>query len=196
MGPHPLAAPTLTPATATGPRIAWTLAGCLTALWGTTLLAALVVAATPALAANVRDMLALPLTATPGSAGEALDILTTNARVLGAIALAALSARHARPLAPALDLLVVTLAAGNVTLVGAAIGAHGPPAAPWLAHLPLEWAALATGLTAYRQARRPTLLQTHTVGILIALTTTLLTLGAIIESFAVPALVGGAGSPE
>jgi len=188
--PHPLATPTLTPAHAPGPRTARTLAGCLAALWGLTILAALFVAATPALAANVRDMLALPLTATPGSAGEALDILTTNARVLGAIALAALSARHARPLVPALDLLVVTLAAGNATLVGAAIGAHGPPAAPWLAHLPIEWAALATGLTGYCQARRPTHLPAHTTGVLIALTAILLTLGAIVESFAVPALVG------
>ncbi len=143
------------------------------------------------MAAHVRGMLAFPLTPTPGSAGEVLDILTTNARVLGVIALAALSVRHVRSLALALDVLVLALAAGNATLVGAAIGAYGPQTAPWLAHLPLEWAALATTLAAYVHIRRGAPMRAHTAGILLVLTAVLLIAGAIVESFSTAALVSG-----
>ncbi len=185
-----MATPTLTAPSAQRLPLARPLAGCLAALWGTTLLAALATATTPQMAAHVKDTLALPLTPTPGSLGEVLDILTTNARVLGAIALAALSVRHARALAPALDFLVVVLAAGNAVLVGAAIGAYGPQTVRWLAHLPLEWAALATTLAGYLHIRRGAPMRAHTAGILFVLTAVLLIAAAVTESFSTPALVG------
>jgi len=124
----------------------------------------------------------------PGDAGsgigDALALWMANLRVAGFVLLATLAAR-ARRLVTALDLLVAACLTVNLGLVGLALGAYGPRLLPWLAHVPLEWAALAVVLTAYRHARRasPGLLQLARAG---ATAAALLALAAAVEAWATP----------
>jgi hypothetical protein len=121
-------------------------------LTGATLLAALVATASPGLAAALREWLAFKPGSTPTGFDQAIAIWLANLRVLGLLLLAALAARERR-LTPALNAVVAVVLGANVVLVGLALGAYGLPLLPWLAHVPLEWAALAVGLAAYARAR-------------------------------------------
>lgn len=153
---------------------------CLAGLLGVTGLAALVVASTPQLRAEVIRRLALSFEPQPGSMRELADILIANGRVVGAILLLAAAARRrALPLLTA-RVLAAGLVALNATIVGAALGAYGlTTMTPWLVHLPLEWAAL--GIAASTLAATPV---SHLrASLAVAL---ILVVAAAIETFATP----------
>jgi hypothetical protein len=80
--------------------------------------------------------------------------IATNGRLLVVLALAAVLVGVVPAWRLPLDILVVALALLNTTAVGSAIGAGRGTVALSLPHLPLEWAALATGLALYLSARR------------------------------------------
>lgn len=137
------------------------------ALWALTLLAAAAVSAHAPLAAAVRAGLGFDLQPRAGTAAEAVDIATTNLRVVGGLVLAAVAVSASPAMRRVADPVVVLVCAANAALVGVAIGAYGGAAIRWLPHLPLEWAALASAVTLYCGARtsprRPTAVVLHVV---------------------------------
>lgn len=154
------------------------------ALWATTLAAAAVVGCVPGLAGATRDALGLALRPHPGSLEQAATILATNARATALIFIAAAVAARLRPLRAPLDAWVIATLALNAMLVGAALGAHGTDAVPWLVHLPLEWAALARTATHYLHARgRRRRASTARSAAAVA---ALLVAAALVESYATP----------
>jgi hypothetical protein len=86
--------------------------------------------------------------------GLFVDVLTTNGRLVGAISLAALAVALVPAWRVVLDVVVAALLGANALAIGAALGATGPHVAGWLAHLPVEWAALAVAAALYLEARR------------------------------------------
>jgi hypothetical protein len=96
---------------------------------------------------------ALPVSST-GSGALVARVVATNARLIGVLALAALLVARVPAWRPPLDVVVAGLLAINAFTVGAVVGAGGREVARSLAHLPLEWAALAAGATLYTAARR------------------------------------------
>jgi hypothetical protein len=104
---------------------------------------------------TVRAALALELAPAPGDPGTAVGILMTNLRLALFILLAGRVRRRASLMRTVLDAAVTLLVAGNTILVGAAFGAYGQAAVPWLVHLPIEWAGLIVLVRAYLSARRP-----------------------------------------
>jgi hypothetical protein len=73
----------------------------------------------------------------------------------------------------------------NTLLVGAAIGAYGPALLRYIPQLPLEWAALAVGASAWLLLRRKPI--TVTQGLAVAAATLGVVIGAAtIETLAVP----------
>jgi hypothetical protein len=154
-------------------------------LWLATLAPAATVAVTPGAAATARSALNFPLQPSPPSLNEAAQIALTNARVTGAILLAAFTVTRCHRARALLDVALLAVVAPNAVMVGVALGAYGPSGLPWLVHLPLEWAALATALTAYVTARRRTLpardqaRRAAAVGVLVVV-------GALAESLLTP----------
>ena len=73
----------------------------------------------------------------------------------------------------------------NTTAVGAAIGTYGARLLPYIPQLPLEWAALALGASAWLVQRRRALLISDALGVLVLIATLLLMAGAL-ETFGVP----------
>lgn len=149
------------------------------ALWALTL-----TAATIALLAGIAPQIT-PDGQRGGSVSETLSILTTNARMAAVTLAAALLLRLMREWRPIFDLVLGALYAFNAAVVGLAIAEHGPAILPWLAHLPIEWAAFAISIGAYLQARRAplpwSLLARYT-----AAAATALVLAAFVESYALP----------
>ena len=153
------------------------------ALWATTLAIGAVVAAVPGLSASTRDALGLALEPHPGSLGQAASILFTNARAVAFILVAGLVVAHVRWLARPLDAWVALTLALNATLVGAALGAYGRTALPWLVHLPLEWTALAISATEYLRVRKgDDRLRARRAAVVLVL----LVIAAGLESYATP----------
>ena len=155
------------------------------ALWTTTAAAAATVALSPPLADTMREALRFSLQPSSGSIDEALAITTANARVLGAVLLAALAVRAAPVLKPALDALVGLVVGANAVLVGIAAGTYGARALPWLIHLPLEWAAVGTALGLYAIARRRPPGHQELAGAGVTIATALAT-GAAAETYITP----------
>jgi len=153
---------------------------------------AAIVAVAPGAPTAIRDALQLRLEPKPGDWGAALDYLTANARVIAAIFLAAWARSRSGPLGPVLDALVALVIVGNTALVGAAIGAYGPPLLPWLVHLPVEWAAMTIAGVAFVRARAGDRLR-RPLRVAISTATLALVVAAIAESFATPG--GYAGVP-
>lgn len=160
----------------------------LAGLLGATLLVALTAAAVPGVAPELRHWFAFAPGPRPAGIACALAVWAANLRVLGFLLLAALAARERR-LRPALDAVVTLVVGANVGLAGGALGAYGPGLLPSLAHVPLEWAGLAGGLTAYLHARTQRVLPAR-LARLGAGAAALLALGASVEvwlsSVAVP----------
>lgn len=119
----------------------------------------------------VRDALDFPFSGVPNHLGDALDILASNACLFGvALGLCAVVQSlqgyvkqaplrlSRRAVAVLCDFSLAVLVAGNLLVVGAAVGAYG-----WrmvkalLPHGPVELAAFALALTLYARARRGTL---------------------------------------
>ena len=169
-----------------GLRRAWVQA--YVAIWLATFGSGLFVAAsgTP-VRATVRQVLGLcfsPECSTPRQG--VLALLAHNLPVEGwPVLLGLLGAHRAQVSRRIADAILSTALLANVLPVGAALGAYGPPLLPYLPQLPLEWAGLAVGASAWLLQRRKPL----TVSEGLALTTLIaaLVLGAgIAETFGVP----------
>jgi hypothetical protein len=118
-----------------------------------TLAVAALTAAVPGAPSRLREAFAFSLEGgRGGSLVEAANYFATNARVVAALLLAAW-ARTRIATGALLDAPVAAMLAANVGLVGAALGAYGFRAVPWLVHLPLEWAALGATSAAYVRSR-------------------------------------------
>jgi hypothetical protein len=83
------------------------------------------------------------------------------------------------------DSLLAGCLAVNVLPVGAALGAYGPALLPYIPQLPLEWAALAAGASAWLLQRHRTLTVREGLALL-ALTSCMLLPAAVLETYAVP----------
>jgi hypothetical protein len=117
--------------------------------------AAAVIATLPGLAAGARDALDFAFSPTPRSARDVLHIATANARVLAVPLFAALipARRLGRTL---VDTVALAALIPSALTIGIALGAYGPRLLPWLPHLPIELAAMATAGGAYLRARSGT----------------------------------------
>jgi hypothetical protein len=141
-------------------------------LWGATAAGALTIALTPGAAGATRHALQFELAAHRGTPTELVGIFATNLRLVVLLALTAVARRRHRCIAIAL----AGVAIANALLVGAAAGAYGPAALPYLVHLPLEWAAFASALA----------LTTHRDGRRLSLATLLLLVAALCETYLTP----------
>ena len=156
-----------------------------TAVWSMTLAVTALVAAAPGAAELVRGAFAFRLDAgRPGTWGEAAGYFATNLRVVAAIHLAAWTRARSGPLGPLIDVVVGSTVTINAAVVGAALGAYGVRALPWLVHLPLEWAALGVAVSAYAAGRRE-FLATSTLLRTLVSACVLLGAAATVEAFAV-----------
>lgn len=160
---------------------AW--ARCYALAWTITAAAALLVAATPGLAALARRALGLSLRPHPASLAEVVALFAHNLPLIAwplLLPRLRLASRWARAAASALVLGALAL---DSALVGTALGAYGPRLAVWLPHLPLEWAALALG-TASGVA--PDTAPTARPARRLAAIATLLFAAAALETYATP----------
>jgi hypothetical protein len=148
---------------------------------GLTALGALLSTIAPALAGHTR-----PHPTLTGSLGDVTSILQNNLRVLAApFLLCLLKFPGSRLGRRAGDLLILGLAAASAIPVGLELGRWHTTLVPYVPQLPLEWAALTVGITAWLTARhghvRPRQLA------VLATTTALLLAGAAsIETWCTP----------
>lgn len=155
------------------------------AIWTFTLAAGAVVYAVPGAPSLARQVLALKLSAvhhSPPTVGLVLSIALNNMlRSIWPLMLGPLEARRNRLMRMLADgaVLANLLAAG--LLVGGALGGYGLRVLPYLAHVPVEWAGIASGTTAWLIERRRPLAQRERAAIS-ACTTVLLACAAICES--------------
>lgn len=73
-----------------------------------------------------------------------------------------------------------TFRSSSVLTVGAAVGAYGTPLIPRLAHVPIEWAALAVAIIPVLPGRPQAQPNHHSVRLVLT-AGTLITLGAAVE---------------
>lgn len=148
----------------------------------------------PDIAAAARSLSPLALQPSSGSGAHALAIFTHNLRVvalplLGAAALAGLRC-HPQPrdtLRGLLDAVLCLSLVANATLLALSLAGYGlQRLAPWLPHLPVEFAALAIALDVYLTARRPGALSTRALPVAAAVCTVALALAAVLETYATP----------
>ena len=154
-------------------------------LWILTLVPAIAVAVVPDAAHTLRSHLAFALTPYGGSLGEVVEIATSNARVVLAIALAAWVRSQVPALSPVTDVLVGVIVLANTLLVGIAVGAYGLATVPWLVHLPVEWCALAVVLALQRADRRRTP-NALAWSVTTAMALALVAVGALVEAYMTP----------
>jgi hypothetical protein len=127
-----------------------------------------------------------PHAALDGSAWDALAILANNARALAApFALVLLGLARGRSGRRIGDLIVVAIAGVNAIPVGIAVGRWQGRLIPYIPQLPLEWAALATAIATWRQARTGGL-TTRRLTALAGVTLTLLAGAATVETWCTP----------
>jgi hypothetical protein len=129
----------------------------LAALHALLVLTAVVVALVPGWAPAMRSAFGLAFRPPPPDLSTMLGYATANARPIVLLLLGAFVASRSAAGRCVFDLVVGAVLSVNVVLVGVALGAYGIGLVPWLLHLPLELAALATAAGAYRTARRATL---------------------------------------
>jgi hypothetical protein len=126
-----------------------------------------------------------------GTAAEALSIASHNARTLVAPLLLCAGRWHTGRLTRHLgDLLVAALVVANAAVVGAAVGRYPTELPAYLAHMPLEDAAVAIAAGAWFARRLP---RRRRAGVLApnlaraaALTLVVAIAAAIVETYAVP----------
>lgn len=120
-----------------------------------------------------------------GTVGEALSIFINNARVLAVpLGLTAVGWTVGRTRIVG-DAVVAGLAAASVVPVGLAIGDHGRELAPYLPHLPIEWAALSVAVAAW-VAHRGRAATPRTLVPYVLATVVLVALAAAVETAAIP----------
>jgi hypothetical protein len=83
------------------------------------------------------------------------------------------------------DVLVVAALIANTAPVGAALALYGPPLLAYLPQVPIEWAALALGTSAWLIRRRRPLARSEGIA-LFALTAAVVFCAALVETVAVP----------
>jgi ABC-type glycerol-3-phosphate transport system permease component len=148
----------------------------------------------PSVAAVARSLSPLALQPSTGSGAQALSIFAHNLRVvalplLGAAALAGLRCRPRvrDTLRGLLDAVICLSLVGNVTLLTLSLAGYGlARLAPWLPHLPVEFAALAIALDVYLTARGGGALSTRLLLVAAGACVVALALAAVIETYATP----------
>jgi len=158
-------------------------------IWAATVLLAGCVAICGGSADTVRGLLDLHLSAAATPAPSLARVFGLTAHNLPVVAWPLLldvgGARRSRASRGTADALLVASMTANVVPVGAALGAYGPALVAFVPQLPLEWAALALGVTAWRGVKRPRDTPHRSLGRL-SLIVVLVALAASVETFAVP----------
>jgi hypothetical protein len=159
------------------------------AIWAATLAAALIVGAVGPIKAPVRTLLRLHLHAGETPAPRLGDVVALTGHNLPIAAwplLVGVAGAHRSQLGRHLaDMVVVAAIAANILPVAAALGAYGPALLPYVPQLPLEWAGLALGATAWLVQRDRALTVREGLAVL-TITTVALLCAASVETFAVP----------
>lgn len=177
------AAPTPLRAPCVRPGLARTVLSSYASLWaGTLLLAVLTLPFAGALHTFFGFRLA---PAAPGDARMAASIVANNAREAAIPMLFTLLRARQRWVILLGDAVVTGCLAANVAIGGLALGAYGPGLLDYLPHWPLEWAAFALALTAWRRARTGTR-DVCELLLLALFCASLLCAGALIETYTVP----------
>ncbi len=159
-------------------------------IWTATLVpAALVALAGRPLALPVRHLLGLALTAhrnPPPRVGHILALAAHNIPIAAWPLLLGLAGAHRHRLATHVaDGVLLACIILNTLPVGAAVGAYGASLLPYIPQLPLEWAGLSLGASAWLVQRRQVL--TVSTGLrLLALTAGALLSAAVVETVGVP----------
>jgi hypothetical protein len=161
-----------------------------TAIWvGTLAFAAIVALTGPTLAslAHEHARLALsPQRTPPPGAGHVLVLLALNLPVATwPLLLGVVDAHRNRFSRRLADMLVLACFTRNVLWVGAALGTYGALLLPYIPQLPLEWAGLALGASAWLVQRRRTITSRERL-VWLALIAGVLLCAAVLETVAVP----------
>jgi hypothetical protein len=138
---------------------------------------------------SVRRVLGLTLTAKhnpPPRIGHIFALAAHNIPIAAwPLLLGLMGAHRHRPVKHVADGVVTTCIILNTLPVGAALGAYGAPLLLYLPQLPLEWAGLALGASAWLIQRQRALSVREGLGLL-ALIAGLLLCAASLETVAVP----------
>lgn len=145
-------------------------------------------------AAAARSLSPLALQPSTANGAQALSLFVHNLRVvaLPLFSAAALSGLRCHlgvrdTLRGLLDAVLCLSLLGNVTLLALSLAGYGlSRLAPWLPHLPVEFAALAIALDVYLTARRPGALSTRLLLVAAVACVVALALAAVIETYATP----------
>jgi len=160
------------------------------AIWMATLSAAALVAIIGTrLSVPARHLLGLRLQADrnpPPQIGHVLALAAHNVPVAAwPLLLGVVGAHHHRLSRHVADTVVLACIIVNTLPVGAALGAYGARLLPYLPQLPLEWAGLALGVSAWLIQRQRPLAVPEGLA-LFALTVGVLFCAAVVETVAVP----------
>ncbi len=173
----------LTKPAAPRPSLGHTLLSSYVLLWAGTLLFA--VLAMP-FARPLHAFFGLRMTpAAPGTARMAVLIAANNVREAAIPMLFALLRTRRRWVLRLGDAVVTGCLVANIALGGLALGTYGPALLGYLPHWPLEWAAFALSLTAWRRARRGER-DVLELALLALFGVSLLAGAALIETYTVP----------
>jgi hypothetical protein len=169
-------------------RRAWLLA--YAAIWVLTLLSARLLAANPAeLDHLVRHVLGATLDPQhnpPPSIGHVLILLAHNLPIASwPLLLGVLGVHRNHHTRQAADTLVAAVLLSNVLTVGAALGVYGAPLLPYIPQVPLEWAALALGASAWLMQRTKPLTGGQGVALFVVIAGAV-ACAAVLETVAVP----------
>lgn len=160
-----------------------------TLLLALTIATALAVGAIPGASALVRHLVRLTLVPghnPPPSVGMVVSITENNTqRCIWPLLLSLADVGRRQWTLRLADIAVLAFLTGTALLVGGALGAYGPRTSPYLPHLPLEYAGIATGAAGWLVDRRRPLSARQRIAAL-ALTTLLLVCAAGIETTLVP----------
>jgi len=158
---------------------------CYLVTWLPTLASAYAVVAINAKTAVTRARLDPAATPPPG-VDHALALLAHNLPIAAwPILLGATGAHRNSASRRAADVLVLTTLVANTAPVGAALGAYGLHLLPYLPHVPMEWAGLALGASAWAIQRRRAMTVLEGVAIS-ACVAALLLVAAAVETWCVP----------
>lgn len=169
-----------------GLRSAWLTA--YAATWAVTLGSAALVALLGATAkAPVRRLLRLRLEPNgPPQLGHVVALAAHNIPIAAwPLLLGVIGAHHHRLGRKIADSVLLACIIVNTLPVGVALGAYGAPLLPYIPQLPVEWAGLALGASAWLLQRRRALAVPEGLALL-ALTACVLLCAAVLETVAVP----------
>jgi hypothetical protein len=160
------------------------------AVWLSTLaFALLVMSSGAATQASVRKFIGArldPSVNAPPQLDHVLNIAAHNLPIMAwPILLGVVGAHRSAGGRRAADSLVAAAIVANTAPVGAALVADGPALLPYLPQLPIEWAALALGTSAWMMQRQRPLRRSEGV-VLFVLTAAAALCAAVLETVAVP----------